>query len=144
MTFTLAGTRLTPIGATFSTNLSSWLLAVPGSPSNKRLMSPLLVRPSGNLFRDPPISRHAIAFLISILPYMEGEIDLGGGVNLQATPTSDWLTWRPPRRYLVVKQVSEAPPPLRRSKVAHWLCRAHHCRPLFPLLSSMVSSDLHC
>ena len=69
--------ELTPIGATFSTNLSSWLLAVPGSPSRRMLMSPLLVRPSGSLFREPPINRHAIAFLMSRLPYMEGEIDLG-------------------------------------------------------------------
>jgi hypothetical protein len=29
--------------------LSNWLLAVPGSPSKSRLISPLLVRPSGNL-----------------------------------------------------------------------------------------------
>ena len=55
----------TPIGATFSTNLSSWLLAVPGSPSNRRLTSPRRVRPSGRRFLAPPKRRLAIAFLIS-------------------------------------------------------------------------------
>ena len=39
-------------------------------------MSPRRVRPSGSLFLDPPINRQAIAFLMSRLPYMEGEIDL--------------------------------------------------------------------
>ena len=39
----------TPIGATFSTNFSSWLLAVPGSPSSSTLMSPRRVKPSGSL-----------------------------------------------------------------------------------------------
>lgn len=39
----------TPIGEHLSTNLSSWDLAVPGSPSISRLMSPLRVRPSGSL-----------------------------------------------------------------------------------------------
>lgn len=41
--------ELTPIGEQFSTNLSSWLLAVPGSPNNSKLMSPLRVKPSGSL-----------------------------------------------------------------------------------------------
>lgn len=39
----------TPIGEHLSTNFSSWDLAVPGSPSISRLMSPLRVRPSGSL-----------------------------------------------------------------------------------------------
>lgn len=43
----------TPIGATFSTNLSSCDLAVPGSPRSNILMSPRRVRPSGSLLRDP-------------------------------------------------------------------------------------------
>ena len=42
-------------------------------------MSPRLVSPSGSLFLAPPISRQAIAFLMSRLPYMEGEMDLGVG-----------------------------------------------------------------
>ena len=41
--------KLTPMGEQFSTNFSSCDFAVPGSPSNNRLMSPLLVNPSGNL-----------------------------------------------------------------------------------------------
>lgn len=40
---------LTPIGEHFSTNLSSWDLAVPGSPNISRLMSPRRVSPSGSL-----------------------------------------------------------------------------------------------
>lgn len=43
----------TPMGATFSTNFSSWDLAVPGSPSNRMLMSPRRVNPSGSLLRAP-------------------------------------------------------------------------------------------
>lgn len=39
----------TEIGATLSTNFKSWDFAVPGSPRSSKLMSPLLVRPSGNL-----------------------------------------------------------------------------------------------
>lgn len=39
----------TPMGEHFSTNFSSWDLAVPGSPSISKLMSPLRVRPSGSL-----------------------------------------------------------------------------------------------
>lgn len=56
----------TPIGDTFSTNLSSWLLAVPGSPSSRTLMSPLRVRPSGRRLREPPNKRQAIDFLMSV------------------------------------------------------------------------------
>lgn len=37
------------MGEHFSTNFSSWDLAVPGSPSISRLMSPRRVRPSGSL-----------------------------------------------------------------------------------------------
>lgn len=43
----------TPIGATFSTNLSNCDFAVPGSPNIKALMSPLLVKPSGSFFLEP-------------------------------------------------------------------------------------------
>jgi hypothetical protein len=50
---------------TFSTNFKSWLFAVPGSPNNKTLMSPLNRMPSGNTFFDPPKRRQEIAFLIS-------------------------------------------------------------------------------
>ena len=50
---------------TFSTNLSSWLLAVPGSPSRRTLISPLSLIPSGSCFRDPPNNRQVIAFLMS-------------------------------------------------------------------------------
>lgn len=39
----------TPMGEHFSTNFSSWDLAVPGSPSISKLMSPLRVSPSGSL-----------------------------------------------------------------------------------------------
>lgn len=42
---------LTPMGEHFSTNFNSWDLAVPGSPSINRLMSPRRVRPSGSLGR---------------------------------------------------------------------------------------------
>ena len=37
------------MGEHFSTNFSSWDLAVPGSPSISRLMSPRRVSPSGSL-----------------------------------------------------------------------------------------------
>lgn len=50
---------------TFSTNLSSWLLAVPGSPSSSTLMSPLSLIPSGSCFRDPPNNKQVIAFFMS-------------------------------------------------------------------------------
>ena len=40
------------MGEHFSTNFSSWDLAVPGSPSISRLMSPRRVRPSGSLGED--------------------------------------------------------------------------------------------
>lgn len=40
---------LTPMGEHCSTNFSSWDLAVPGSPSISRLMSPRRVSPSGSL-----------------------------------------------------------------------------------------------
>ena len=66
----------TAIGATLSTNFNSCDLAVPGSPSSKMLMSPLRVKPSGNLFLDPPNSRQAIAFLMSLKPQMDGAMDL--------------------------------------------------------------------
>lgn len=39
----------TPMGEHFSTNFSSWDLAVPGSPSISKLMSPRRVSPSGSL-----------------------------------------------------------------------------------------------
>lgn len=39
----------TPMGEHFSTNFSSCDLAVPGSPSISKLMSPLRVSPSGSL-----------------------------------------------------------------------------------------------
>ena len=35
-------------------------------------MSPRSFMPSGKIFFDPPSKRHAIAFLISLLPYIEG------------------------------------------------------------------------
>lgn len=41
----------TPMGEHFSTNFSSCDLAVPGSPSISKLMSPLRVSPSGSLER---------------------------------------------------------------------------------------------
>lgn len=50
---------------TFSTNLSNWLLAVPGSPSRRTLISPLSLIPSGSCFREPPNNRQVIAFLMS-------------------------------------------------------------------------------
>lgn len=43
---------LTPMGEHFSTNFSSWDLAVPGSPSISRLISPRRVSPSGSLGED--------------------------------------------------------------------------------------------
>lgn len=43
----------TAMGATLSTNFSNCDLAVPGSPNSKMLMSPRLVRPSGNFFLEP-------------------------------------------------------------------------------------------
>lgn len=43
----------TPIGDTCSTNLSSWDLAVPGSPNSSMFMSPLRFNPSGILFLEP-------------------------------------------------------------------------------------------
>ena len=55
----------TPMGDTFSTNLSSWLFAVPGSPSNSRLMSPRRVSPSGRRLREPPSNRQEMARLMS-------------------------------------------------------------------------------
>lgn len=39
----------TEIGATLSTNFRSCDFAVPGSPRSNKLISPLLVNPSGNL-----------------------------------------------------------------------------------------------
>lgn len=50
---------------TFSTNLRNWDLAVDGSPIKSTLISPRKRMPSGNTFRLPPISWHAIAFLMS-------------------------------------------------------------------------------
>lgn len=41
------------MGETFSTNLSNWDFAVPGSPNSKTLMSPRRVSPSGRRFLDP-------------------------------------------------------------------------------------------
>lgn len=63
------------MGAHFSTNLSSWLLAVPGSPSSSTLMSPRRVKPSGRRLRAPPKSRQATAALISCAPQIDGAID---------------------------------------------------------------------
>lgn len=48
---------LTPMGEHFSTNFSSWDLAVPGSPSISRLMSPRRVSPSGSLREDMQVGR---------------------------------------------------------------------------------------
>ena len=46
----------TPMGDTFSTNFSSWLFAVPGSPSSSKLMSPRRTSPSGNLKKERAVS----------------------------------------------------------------------------------------
>lgn len=43
---------LTPMGEHLSTNFSNWDLAVPGSPNINKLISPLRVRPSGNLTKS--------------------------------------------------------------------------------------------
>lgn len=51
----------TPIGEQRSTNFSSWDLAVPGSPSISKLMSPLRVRPSGSL-KGPYFCKRYISF----------------------------------------------------------------------------------
>lgn len=48
---------LTPMGEHFSTNFSSWDLAVPGSPSISRLMSPRRVSPSGSLGEDRQVGQ---------------------------------------------------------------------------------------
>lgn len=45
------------MGEHFSTNFSSWDLAVPGSPSISRLMSPRRVSPSGSLGEDGQVVR---------------------------------------------------------------------------------------
>uniref|UniRef100_A0AAG5CRG8 Uncharacterized protein n=1 Tax=Anopheles atroparvus TaxID=41427 RepID=A0AAG5CRG8_ANOAO len=62
----------TAIGATFSTNLSSCDLAVPGSPSSRILMSPRRVNPSGIRLRAPPNNMLMMAFLMSCEPKMLG------------------------------------------------------------------------
>lgn len=53
------------MGETFSTNLSSCDLAVPGSPSMRTLMSPRRRMPSGRTFFEPPMRRQVIDFLMS-------------------------------------------------------------------------------
>ncbi len=45
---------LTPIGEHLSTNFSNCDLAVPGSPSINKFISPLRVKPSGNLTKTVP------------------------------------------------------------------------------------------
>jgi len=55
----------TDTGATRSTNLRNWDLAVEGSPSMSMLMSPRSRMPSGRRFHRPPSSRHRMAFLMS-------------------------------------------------------------------------------
>lgn len=45
------------MGEHFSTNFSSWDLAVPGSPSISRLMSPRRVSPSGSLGEDRQVGK---------------------------------------------------------------------------------------
>ena len=141
--------QLTPIGATFSTNLSSWLFAVPGSPNSSKLMSPRRVRPSGSLLRDPPINRHAIALFMSILPYIEGDMDLGGrGGEGEGScfPTHDvaGCTLLLYHRRLDEMRADETPPLPQRSEVFHWLCRGRHCPPQSQQHVDMASSTLHC
>lgn len=45
------------MGEHFSTNFSSWDLAVPGSPSISRLTSPRRVSPSGSLGEDKQVGK---------------------------------------------------------------------------------------
>jgi len=60
------GTGLTAMGEHRSTNLSSWDLAVPGSPSISRLMSPLRFKPSGSLGGGAETCHHETQY-VSIL-----------------------------------------------------------------------------
>eukprot|EP00955_Chlamydomonas_euryale_P063132 358569-Chlamydomonas_euryale.AAC.2 len=62
----------TLIGATLDANLRNCDFAVDGSPSSSTLMSPRRLVPSGNVFREPPNSSAATAFLTSSPPKMLG------------------------------------------------------------------------
>ena len=62
------------LGATEEANLKNWDLAVPGSPHNKTLISPLIICLSFIFFGSPPKRASAIAVLMSAFPYIEGAI----------------------------------------------------------------------
>ena len=64
----------TEIGAHLSTNFRNYDLATDGSPKSRTLISPLNLIPSGSYFGQPPNMRHAIAFLISGCPNIEGSM----------------------------------------------------------------------
>mmetsp|Transcript_23041 Transcript_23041/g.59972 ORF Transcript_23041/g.59972 Transcript_23041/m.59972 type:complete len:294 (-) Transcript_23041:97-978(-) len=52
--------------------LSSWLLAVEGSPTTATLISPRSLMPSGVVLFTPPINISSIAFFTSLAPYTPG------------------------------------------------------------------------
>lgn len=54
------------MGEHFSTNFSSWDLAVPGSPSISRLMSPRRVSPSGSLGEDTQVGKARIPQVLGL------------------------------------------------------------------------------
>lgn len=66
----------THLWKTYSTYLRNWDLAVPGSPSKRQLISPLILCFPSISLASPPNIQRAKLFLIKLWPQIEGAIEL--------------------------------------------------------------------